>query len=59
MILSKRHITEVFVATGLRPSAEMAFVMAAAEAPAAPTGPEGPDGHLANTTNVIRKARGI
>jgi hypothetical protein len=32
----------------------MAFVTAAAEAPAAPTGPEGPDGHLANTTNVRR-----
>ena len=43
----------VFAATGLRPFAEMAFVTAAAEAPAAPTGPEGPDGHLANTTNVI------
>jgi hypothetical protein len=44
----------VFAATGLRPFAEMAFVTAAAEAPAAPTGPGGPDGHLANTTNVMR-----
>jgi len=43
----------MFAATGLRPFAKMAFVMAAARAPAAPTGPEGPDGHLANTTNVI------
>ena len=47
----------VFAAAGLRPFAEMAFVTAAARAPAAPTGPGGPDGHLANTTNVIRKAR--
>jgi len=31
----------------------MAFVTAAAGAPAAPTGPEGPGGHLANTTNVM------
>ena len=46
----------VFAATGLRPFAQMAFVTAVARAPAAPTGPEGPDGHLANTTNVIRKA---
>ena len=44
----------VFAAAGLRPFAEMAFVTAAARAPAAPTGPGGPDGHLANTTNVIR-----
>ena len=44
----------VFAATGLRPFAQMAFVTAAARAPAAPTGPFGPDGHLANTTNVIR-----
>jgi hypothetical protein len=32
----------------------MAFVTAAAEAPAAPTGPGCPEGHLANTRNVIR-----
>jgi len=31
----------------------MAFVTAAAGAPAAPTGPGGPDGHLANTHNVM------
>ena len=47
----------VFAAAGLRLFAEMAFVTAAAVAPAAPTGPGGPDGHLANTTNVMRKAR--
>jgi hypothetical protein len=45
----------VFAATGLRPFAQMAFVTAAAEAPAAPTWPGGPDGHLANTYNVIRE----
>ena len=32
----------------------MAFVTAAAGAPALPTGPCGPAGHLANTTNVMR-----
>jgi hypothetical protein len=44
----------VFAAAGQGPFAQMAFVTAAARAPAAPTGPFGPDGHLANTTNVIR-----
>ena len=33
----------------------MAFVTAAARAPAAPTGPGDPDDHLANTHNAIRK----
>ncbi len=46
----------VFAAAGLRPFAEMAFVTAAARAPAAPTWPGGPDGHLANTHNVMRKS---
>ena len=54
---SKRGPTtynRVFAAAGLRPFAQMAFVTAAARAPAAPTGPGGPDGHLANTTNVMQ-----
>ena len=41
------------------PFTQMAFVTAAARAPAAPTGPDAPDGNLANTSNVIRHSRDI
>ena len=53
---STQRITECSRLQAFGLSLQMAFVTAAARAPAAPTGPSGPDGHLANTTNVIRKA---